>query len=1213
MATIRDLFSDHRKIDRRIEKVIDYAAVDEDRLAAEIEEYEATENVENNFRKFLEIFQAGVHSGQVTEVGIWVSGFYGSGKSSFTKYLGFALDPKRMVHGQQFLKLLRDRLRTKELQALLTSTSKNHPTAVVMLDLATEQHDNTNTPISNVLYWKVLRQAGYSREKKLAQLELTLQDKSLYEAFCQAYEANFGEKWEKIHHDPLLGISRASQILPAILPQDFPTPAWFQSMRFEMSDNVRDMAKRMLEVLRKQHSMENILFLVDEAGQYVAPNGQLILNLDGLARNLKELGNGHVWIVSTGQQTLAEIVEKAALNTTELNKLRDRFPISIELDARDIREITYRRLLTKANSGETRLRTLFSEKGQAMILHTRLTGTSLYKNDPTIEDFIRFYPFLPQHFEILLELIRVLASSTGGVGLRSAIRVIQDVLVDTSRILPTSETRLADRPIGVLSTVTDFYKTLRADLNKYMPHVVAGADNVGRLFGEQSLQTHVAQAVAVLQPLANFPRTAENIAALLYQEMGAPSILDDVRQALTTLSNTKDLRLTEDPQSGGYVFLSETVSPLMQKRNNYQPSGGEVTRVRNELLKESLSPQPSTKLDNIKEVRATLKSDKISLTGDQEDIAIQLQMVSPDRWDEQRTHFMSETAQGREYRNAIVWLYRVSNDAEEIFPEVVRSEYIIRPGAVDERSADRDVLQFLRAERKKSEINRERASGLLKEALLDGTFIFRGRPVPVRQEGETLETASRAMLGKVAREVFHQHHLVKIRPSTNLAEQFLGVERLDRMTRERDPLQFVTQQGGSPRVDVNHPALAESLRAFKEKADQSGGQLDGKFIQDFFATDPYGWSKDATRYLFAALLVSGEIEFHADGQIIRTASPVSMESVKSTVAFNRVGVGIRGSKPNLEILNRAALRIQEIFGDATILPLEDKISQAARKHFPRFIEQNGALPDRLRLLNLAGEERARAALAILTELLRGDASDASARLGGTDTSLADDIHWAREATRALDNDGENDLRQARRLMANLNELEQYSPGLRASLEIDDRLQMLATVNRSERFYELLPDVRTTLLLAYERMLAQLNRLSAVYMKALEVARMELEAIPEWRNLQDADRADIAAHLTYQPGAPNNLVDMLNAYKSLLFLSNGLASRLNGLRDEVRRLGAEVITAIEPDDQPEIETVSFASLRPTTVITQESELNAWLKNLKQRLLERIKAGKKIRFD
>ena len=106
MTTIRSLFSARRPLDRPIEKVIDYYASDEKRLAAEIEEYEVTDNVEASFRKFLEVYDAGVRRGEVTEVGVWVSGFYGSGKSSFTKYLGFALDPTCKVGGRAFLDLL---------------------------------------------------------------------------------------------------------------------------------------------------------------------------------------------------------------------------------------------------------------------------------------------------------------------------------------------------------------------------------------------------------------------------------------------------------------------------------------------------------------------------------------------------------------------------------------------------------------------------------------------------------------------------------------------------------------------------------------------------------------------------------------------------------------------------------------------------------------------------------------------------------------------------------------------------------------------------------------------------------------------------------------------------------------------------------------------------------------------------------------------------
>ena len=428
MTSIRDIFSTRRPIDRRIEKVIDYYADSEDRLAAEIEEYEATDNLEACFRKFLETYQIGVQSGQVTEIGIWVAGFYGSGKSSFTKYLGFALDPNRSVQGRPFLDHLSDRLRSADVKALLRTIAQRNPTAVVLLDLGAEQlAESTAATVTNVLYWKILNLAGYSKEKKLAQLELKLEEKGKYDAFQRAYQESYSGTWKEIHNDPLLGVSRASKLISQFMPEDFPDKDSFSKLRFEMAEDVRDVARRMISVVRRSSGCENILFLIDEAGQYVAPRSELILNLDGLARNLKELGQGKVWIVCTGQQTLTEIVERAAINSPELNRMRDRFPISIELDARDIREITYRRLLTKSPEGETQLKELYQSRGQATIQHTRLTGTSFYRSDPTSSDFVRYYPFLPQHFEILMELIRVLARSTGGIGLRSAIRVMQDI------------------------------------------------------------------------------------------------------------------------------------------------------------------------------------------------------------------------------------------------------------------------------------------------------------------------------------------------------------------------------------------------------------------------------------------------------------------------------------------------------------------------------------------------------------------------------------------------------------------------------------------------------------------------------------------------------------------------------------------------------------------------------------------------------------------
>src|SRR5262249_1775474 len=267
-----------------------------------------------------------------------------------------------------------------------------------------------------------------------------------------------------------------------------------------------------------------------------------------------------------------------------------RFPISIELDARDIREITYRRLLTKSPQAEKALAELFKRHGPAAVTFTRLTGTSLFKSDPDVDTFIRFYPFLRHHFDLVLELIRALARSTGGLGLRSAIRVIQDLLVDASRSLLPGQKALADHQVGTLACADNFFDILRADIRKVLPHVVTGLEKVERIFRGDPQTIRVAKAIAVLQPIDNFPRNAANIAALLYPSLDAPGQLDTVQASLQKLLAENECSVVDDPQTGGFAFMSEGTKQYRDKRNSYVPSTGEVNQLRSRLLAKIFEP-----------------------------------------------------------------------------------------------------------------------------------------------------------------------------------------------------------------------------------------------------------------------------------------------------------------------------------------------------------------------------------------------------------------------------------------------------------------------------------------------------------------------------------------------------------------------------------------------------------------------------------------------
>ncbi len=202
---IRNLFDPSKDIYRTIEKVITYGAAQEQRLKAEISEYVVTDSIEEQTEKLLGKMQAAMEAGGQNEVGVWVSGFYGSGKSSFTKYLGLSFDDRVTIDGQPFLKHLQDRLHKPQTKALLSTVSKRFPAAVLLLDLASEQVAGaTLEVVSTVLYYKVLQWAGYSRNLKVAAFERKLKKDVRYEEFETLFQETTGEPWADYQNDELV-------------------------------------------------------------------------------------------------------------------------------------------------------------------------------------------------------------------------------------------------------------------------------------------------------------------------------------------------------------------------------------------------------------------------------------------------------------------------------------------------------------------------------------------------------------------------------------------------------------------------------------------------------------------------------------------------------------------------------------------------------------------------------------------------------------------------------------------------------------------------------------------------------------------------------------------------------------------------------------------------------------------------------------------------
>ena len=575
----------------RSKKVITYGVDQEDRLGTEIREYIVTEHMEAEFEDLLTKMQIAMEEGGgAHEVGVWVSGFYGSGKSSFSKYLGLALDDGHQVGGQPFLKHLQNRFKKVTTKQLLAKVNKSYPAAVVFLDLAADMlAGSTMEEVSTVLYYKVLEYAGYSRNLKVAHLERRLEKEGRYDEFKQLVKERADVEWQEIQNDPLVLDGLVPDIAHTLYPKLFSTPTSFST---EAADHVQfetDRVAEMLEIIRDRSGKEYVVFVLDEVGQYVASSSSLILNLQSLAENLKTIGNGKAWMFCTAQQMLTEDDEKAAINSPELFKLKDRFPIPVDLPATDIKEICHERLLKKSPKGTEELSALFDKRGASLKTHTQLENAKFYNSEFDSDTFVALYPFLPAHFEILLQLLGVLAKSTGGIGLRSAIKVIQEILIDENE----GEVSVCQQSVGWLATLVTVFDALEKDIERAAKPVYSAYGKIEIQFPGSAIHANVGKTVVVLQLLDNIPVTRKNVAALMHSAVSADSNLEAVDSAIDELIAQPSVPF--DERDGSLVFLSERLSEIQKIRSDIPPRSVETRRIFNTAIKNLFDPLPSKK------------------------------------------------------------------------------------------------------------------------------------------------------------------------------------------------------------------------------------------------------------------------------------------------------------------------------------------------------------------------------------------------------------------------------------------------------------------------------------------------------------------------------------------------------------------------------------------------------------------------------------------
>jgi hypothetical protein len=505
---------------------------------------------------------------------------------------------------------------------------------------------------------------------------------------------------------------------------------------------------------------------------------------------------------------------------------------------------------------------------------------------------------------------------------------------------------------------------------------------------------------------------------------------------------------------------------------------------------------------------------------------------------------MLDDSRSRSGRNVIGLLARASPELDDLSNEIYRCQRIAE---LHRNEPDQEVKDYCAGQLDRAAKLATQLQSKIKQTLQAGSFVFRGQATAVSALDADLLEAAKKLLADVAEQVFDRYAEAPVRAATDTAEKFLKVANPAAIASGLDPLGLVQSNAGRASFKTDHKAMV-SIRDYIDKR----GTVDGKRLLDDFSSDPFGWSPDTTRYILAAMLMGGEIKLKVSGREVTAAGQQAIDALKTNNSFKPIGVALRDERPSIETLGRAAERLTELVGDM-VIPLEQEVSKAAAKHFPRFQHDYGSLAEKLSGLGLAGSDRVRTLNQDIADVLFTDASDAPQRLGAETSAIYDNLKWALEVKRALDNGLDTTLRE---LQAHRRDIEALpDTGVPGDLRREAAEDLTALGDRlgKEDFFKHAPDFNSQLTHLKGRVRDAVITLTEQQKLRLKDGVEDLQRIPEWEELTQEERGNAVSRLD---SLALEATQDLSGLKKLLARDYDINSTLDDLKRSIQRQGQE---------------------------------------------------------
>ncbi|PKI18796.1 BREX system P-loop protein BrxC [Pseudomonas monteilii] len=602
-------------VSRPIEGVI--KADDEASLYEELSEYVLTDEVSKRLEHFLDAY-TNYHGAN----GVWVSGFFGSGKSHLLKMLALLLENRR-IDGTSALDIFLPKIHEDD--ALLRSKLKQAvaiPSMSILFNIDQKADIISKTQIDALLsvFVKVFNEmCGYfGKQGYIAQFERELDSREQFEAFKDAYQSIAKKPWERGREQSLLESGNIAKAYAQITGEDTALAnGILDKYRTQYSVSIEDFGNQVKSWLDKQPANFRLNFFVDEVGQYIADNTKLMTNLQTVAETLATKCEGRAWIIVTAQEDMNSVLgDMSKQQSNDFTRIQTRFANRLKLTSADVAEVIQKRLLTKNSVGAGLLESVYDQQVYNFkTLFEFADGGQHYQNFRDLAHFTYCYPFVPYQFPLFQSAIRGISLHNGfegkanSVGERSMLGVFREVAIAIDK-----------EPVGQLATFDCMFEGIRGALKSSIQSAI---NNAERHLGDP-YAVRVLKVLFLVKYVKEFKATLRNLSVLMLERFG-----EDVsaqRKKLEAAFNLLEQQTYIQRNGDLYEYLTDEEKDIEEEIKNTEVESADVIKELEGLLFEGGIKQRKIRYENGQDYPYTRKMDDRVLSREQE---LSIHVVTP--------------------------------------------------------------------------------------------------------------------------------------------------------------------------------------------------------------------------------------------------------------------------------------------------------------------------------------------------------------------------------------------------------------------------------------------------------------------------------------------------------------------------------------------------------------------------------------------------------